>query len=391
MRIRPEELSGSPGENYTRAPAASSVIIWLRPVHLTGLDRIAAEPEGTSGNIMAKWSSPLIRRGSRRERGAPAPPTPDIRIHPDPDGSTAGTAKLPPGPRLDLPNWRSDLMRAAVGRMVDVRNGGRRRLVRLTRPSADRWRCRVIDRGIDVTDILSARRTLVLAPHPDDETFGVGATIARCRAAGVSVMVVIASDGRRSHASRSLTPDELAAIRATEVRAACRAMGVAEADLMELGFEDGTLEAHCSALARQLRGIVLDYQPAQILVPSVHDGHPDHRGLHRALLCAVADGPLMACDILAYPVWAWASGPWFLDVAARKRPKSMLWALRWAFGSARPLLVRTDSVLNVKREAMRAHATQTTNYTGEPTWNWLRPEFCDLFAMSAEVLFPVRT
>jgi LmbE family N-acetylglucosaminyl deacetylase len=248
----------------------------------------------------------------------------------------------------------------------------------------------MISRGIDVTDVLSARNTLVLAPHPDDETFGAGATIARCRAAGVPVTVLIASDGRHSSPSRSLTPDELAAIRATEVRAACRALGVAEADVVELGFEDGTLEANCSALASRLRTIICDRRPSQILVPSVHDDHPDHRGLHHALLRAVADGLPVACDIFAYPVWAWAQGPWFFHVAARERAKPVLWALRCAFGRARPLLVRTDGVSNAKREAMQAHATQTTNYTGEPTWNWLRPEFCDLFAMPAEVLFPVR-
>jgi LmbE family N-acetylglucosaminyl deacetylase len=279
--------------------------------------------------------------------------------------------------------------------MGDMRSGDRRlllvrSLVWLARSSAAQWRRRVISRGIDVTDILSARRTLVLAPHPDDETLGVGATIAHCRAAGVPVTVVIASDGRHSSASSLLTPGELAAIRTTEVRAACRALGVAEADLVELGFEDGTLEANCSVLTRRLRRIVLECRPGQILVPSVHDDHPDHRGLHRALLRAMADGPPTGCDILAYPVWAWAQGPWFIEVAARERLEPMLWALRWAFGRSRPLVVRTDGVLDVKREALQAYATQITNYTGEPTWRWLRPEFCDLFTMPAEVLLPVR-
>jgi LmbE family N-acetylglucosaminyl deacetylase len=274
--------------------------------------------------------------------------------------------------------------------VAEIRGGGRRRLARLVRSGADRWRRRVISCATDLTDVLSTRSTLVLAPHPDDETLGAGGTIARCRAAGAPVTIAVASDGRHSSASSSLTPDELAAIRAAEVRTACRALGVADADLMLLGFEDGTLGAHCSALAHRLREIISDRRPSQILVPSRHDDHPDHRWLHLALLRAVSEGPSPDFDIFAYPVWAWAHGPWFLETAAYERPAPMLWALRSAFGLTRAVLVRTDGVSEAKRKALGAYATQTTNYTGEPTWSWLGPEFCALFTMPEEVLFPIR-
>jgi len=47
----------------------------------------------------------------------------------------------------------------------------------------------------DDTATSAARSALVLAPHPDDETLGCGATILRKRAAGTPVHVLIVTDG----------------------------------------------------------------------------------------------------------------------------------------------------------------------------------------------------
>lgn len=45
----------------------------------------------------------------------------------------------------------------------------------------------------DVTSQTATRSCVVLAPHPDDETLGCGATITRKLVAGTPVMVVIAT------------------------------------------------------------------------------------------------------------------------------------------------------------------------------------------------------
>src|SRR5829696_1206258 len=60
--------------------------------------------------------------------------------------------------------------------------------------AAWRWTTRITAR--DETAAVAARGCLVIAPHPDDETLGCGATIARKRAAGTPVRVVIVADGR---------------------------------------------------------------------------------------------------------------------------------------------------------------------------------------------------
>ena len=50
----------------------------------------------------------------------------------------------------------------------------------------------LLSRAEDMTPETATRSCLVLAPHPDDETLGCGATIMRKLAAGTSVQIVIA-------------------------------------------------------------------------------------------------------------------------------------------------------------------------------------------------------
>jgi GlcNAc-PI de-N-acetylase len=52
--------------------------------------------------------------------------------------------------------------------------------------------------GTDVTHSAARRSCVVIAPHPDDETLGAGATIMRKVDAGTPVHVVVATDGSKS-------------------------------------------------------------------------------------------------------------------------------------------------------------------------------------------------
>lgn len=66
------------------------------------------------------------------------------------------------------------------------------------------WACWPLLGNLPLLDLSSCRRALVLAPHPDDETLGVGGSIAMLAAMGVPVTVVFATDGEPDRARRSV-------------------------------------------------------------------------------------------------------------------------------------------------------------------------------------------
>lgn len=283
-----------------------------------------------------------------------------------------------------------------VARMLRPAAPARRRLrgspdafvTRAAAAVADRWRQRLISRAVDRTAQITRLSVLVLAPHPDDETFGVGATIARCTAAGTPVTVAVATDGRGSTGSRAVTPEQLARIRAAEMVEACRVLGVGGDDLVTLGFRDGSLAENFEELVRRLGVILRERRPEQVFVPCVQDAHPDHSTLHRALLRAVRDSGL-DCQIAAYLIGPWMFGPWYVGLPFAKQARLIAFAFRQAYGRRRPVAVSTTGHLAAKEAALRAHASQTTNLTGEPDWQYLQERHSQTFCVDAEIFVPV--
>jgi len=246
----------------------------------------------------------------------------------------------------------------------------------------------VAARAVDGTGLCAGRRLVVLAPHPDDETFGCGAVLARARAAGSPVTVVVATDGRHSTVSTVLSPEQLAAVRVAELRAACQALGVPDCDLVQLGFEDGTLTARLPALVDRLTGLVERLRPEVVLLPCAQDDHPDHRAMHLAGLQAVRTLPRPP-EVLGYPVWTWAQAPWFGAAGWRRRLPLLVWSVRQV-AAGRWVRVASAEHLDAKRAALLAYTSQTTNLTGEASWSHLPAEFCALFLQPAELFQPVR-
>jgi LmbE family N-acetylglucosaminyl deacetylase len=259
---------------------------------------------------------------------------------------------------------------------------------RILAATAHGWRRAVTARAVDASALLTGRRLMVLAPHPDDETFGCGALVARARAARDPVTIVVATDGRHSTRSDVLSAEELAALRARELRMACRSLGVPDADVVTLGWEDGSLARYTPGLAIRFEELFARCRPEVVLVPCARDEHPDHQAVHEAAVRAVRayGGP---CLLVAYPIWAWAHGPWFLDTA---RSAAWFGCLGW---SVRQLVagdwlrVGCGPYLAAKRGAVAAYESQTANLTGEDSWRALSPEFVSLFLPPVEVFQPV--
>ncbi len=148
--------------------------------------------------------------------------------------------------------------------------------------------------GHPVTGVPDARRIVVLAPHPDDESLGCGGLLAHASRRGADCTVVFATDG-----DDILLPDpprDVAARRREQARAACAILG---AQPVFLGFRDGTLSDVVDELAAAFDRAFTDAEPDLIVLPWFGDDHRDHIAVNRALCRTAVDSDVrvLGCEI----------------------------------------------------------------------------------------------
>lgn len=147
------------------------------------------------------------------------------------------------------------------------------------------------------------QQVLVLAPHPDDETFGCGGTLRLLASAGAAIDVAYLTRGELgSEAPEATTAEsrgQLAARRTDEARNACRILGVR--DVQFLSGQDGHV-AEQPGLAREIGELFVQREYHRIFCPWSQDGHPDHQATYRWLVAALRTHPAQA-SVWFYEVW----------------------------------------------------------------------------------------
>jgi LmbE family N-acetylglucosaminyl deacetylase len=142
----------------------------------------------------------------------------------------------------------------------------------------------------------------VIAPHPDDETLGLGATVAMLCAAGVDVQVVSVSDGGGAYpglggAGRA----QLETLRRNELRRSMELLGAIEP--IRLGMPDGELARYERRLTDRIAALLAEFPPGRWCAATWRgDGHPDHEAVGRAAAGAAAEAGAV---LVEYPVWMW--------------------------------------------------------------------------------------
>ncbi|WP_462116748.1 PIG-L family deacetylase, partial [Lysobacter xanthus] len=132
----------------------------------------------------------------------------------------------------------------------------------------------------DAVRCLPGRSVLVLAPHPDDEVIGCAGAIAAHVAAGVPVRVIVATDGARGR--EGADGDAYVALRREESRCAAAVLGYGAPEFW--GEPDRGLE-YGERLVQRILASLGDADT--IYAPSLHEFHPDHRGMAMAAMEAV--------------------------------------------------------------------------------------------------------
>lgn len=123
-----------------------------------------------------------------------------------------------------------------------------------------------------------SKQVLVVAAHPDDETYGVGGTIARHVRDGDRVTVLIMTDGVTAR-HNVLEPQKEAA------RMACKTLGadVRFADLLDQKLDVTPL----TEIIDPILSLVREIQPQIVYTHHRGDANQDHRRLFEATLVAV--------------------------------------------------------------------------------------------------------
>ena len=227
-------------------------------------------------------------------------------------------------------------------------------------------------------------RTLVFAPHPDDEVLGCGGTIVLKVRSGAQVQVAIMTDGRTSH-SRLLAPAELVRIREDEAREAAARLGLPPQAYRFLGFEDDALTQHAETARAQVRELIEQFRPEEIYVPHDRDFLSDHVATNTVVRAALA-GYGHAVAVLEYPVWLWNTWPW-TDGRGNGRLAGLLDLAALVFGCRAHIDVRAAQP--VKAHALAAYRSQLERRDGNPDWPVLGDvsagEFLARFAGDREV------
>jgi LmbE family N-acetylglucosaminyl deacetylase len=209
---------------------------------------------------------------------------------------------------------------------------------------------------------MPSRRFTVLGlfAHPDDETFGPGATLARLSSEGHEVHLVTATRGEAGSigASATLGRRALGELREREMAAAARVLGARSLEQLVLPdgglarlAEETLLRPFVSALRRVRPDIVMTFHANGI------SGHPDHRTVTARSLAAfaLAADPAFAPDLGAPHA---ASRLWTYCVAESKAERITWRRIHSVPDRELDAVIDVAAFVPAKRAAAEAHASQ---------------------------------
>ena len=117
-------------------------------------------------------------------------------------------------------------------------------------------------------------RTLVIAPHPDDEMLGVGGTLLRRVAEGETLAWLIMTAITEETGGSTVRIQT----RAEEIERVRTGLRVAPENLFQLGFPTTRLDTIAmSELIEMLSTVFNEFQPDEVFLPHPGDIHTDHR------------------------------------------------------------------------------------------------------------------
>lgn len=117
-------------------------------------------------------------------------------------------------------------------------------------------------------------KTLIVAPHADDELLGCGGTLLRRIAEGGTVAWLLMT----TMTEKAGWPEEQIKQRASEIEQVRESLQVAPHHLFALGFTTAELDGiSMRVLVNKMSEVFRNFQPEEVLLPYPGDIHSDHR------------------------------------------------------------------------------------------------------------------
>jgi LmbE family N-acetylglucosaminyl deacetylase len=171
------------------------------------------------------------------------------------------------------------------------------------------------DLPVSAPTFTARSRLILFAPHPDDESLACGVMLQRAVRAGAAIRVVYATDGddnpwpqrvlERKWRLDATDRRRWGRLRRSEALAALRVLGVNASAACFLALPDQKLTAmlmcDCRSALERFATIIADWEPTDLLVPSISDTHPDHSAL--AVMVRLALSESISSDV---SVWNYA-------------------------------------------------------------------------------------
>jgi LmbE family N-acetylglucosaminyl deacetylase len=208
------------------------------------------------------------------------------------------------------------------------------------------------------------KTVMIVTPHPDDDLFGCGGTMALLAKNRNRILIVIYTNDNKGSYDLEMTSERLARIRKAEEEAACQALGVPKENIIWLGYDDGELEyAPPKELCGQVTRLIRKYRPDALFSIDPGENHERwHKTDHRMAAFNTIDAVRAAEFHLYYPEHRLYDG---------FRPYSVpLLFFYYTLKDDANYWVNIDNFIDLKIEAALKHVSQF-----EPSINKYRPDW----------------
>src|SRR5712692_3650732 len=210
----------------------------------------------------------------------------------------------------------------------------------------------------------TGKTVMVVTPHPDDDLWGCGGTMALLAKNKNKVIIVIYTNDNKGSFDLEMTSERLARIRKAEEEAACEALGIPKENIIWLGYDDGELEyAPPKELCGQVTRLIRKYRPDALFSIDPGEFHERwHKTDHRMAAFNTIDAVRAAEFHLYYPE--------HLLYENLKPFKVPLLFFYYALKDDANYWVNIDSTIELKTLAATKHVSQFA-----PSINKYRPDW----------------